>query len=61
MSFALVDPFDLDLQSHQTLGFFLVPWVTFGFSINRICEKLWIVERSQTHPQTDRQTDRQTL
>ena len=44
MSFAFVDPFDLDLEGHKTIGFFLVPWVTFGFSIVRITKKLWPVE-----------------
>ena len=28
MSFALIDPFDLDVEGHKTIGFFLVPWVT---------------------------------
>ena len=36
MSFALVDPFDLDLPGHKTIEFFLVPWVTFGYGIIRI-------------------------
>ena len=53
MNFAPVDPFDLDLQGHKTIGFFLVLWVTFWCSIIRIYEKLWPVERSQTDRQTD--------
>ena len=32
MNFALVDPFDLDLElGTKTIGFFLVQWVTFGY------------------------------
>ena len=56
MSFALVDPFDLDLEGHKTIGFLLVPWVTFGCSIVRITKKLWPVESSQTHTETETQT-----
>ena len=44
MSFALVDPFDFDLEDHKTIGFFLVTQVTFECSIVRITEKLWPVE-----------------
>ena len=58
MSFALVDPFDLDLEGHKTIGFFLVPWVTFGCDIVRITKKLWPVESWQTDTQTHTQTDR---
>ena len=56
MSFALVDPFDLDLEGHKTIGFFLVPCVTFGCSIIRITEKLWPVASSHTHTHTHTHT-----
>ena len=62
-NFAPVDPFDFDLEGHKTIEFFLFLWVTFGCSIIRIPEKLWAVEKSQTHRHTcrDRQTGTQTL
>ena len=56
MSFAIVDRFDLDLEGHKTIGFFLVPWVTFGCSIVRMTKKLWPC-RELTDRQTERQTD----
>ena len=40
MSFALVDPFDLDLQGHQTIGFFPIPYRIFMYSIVQIREEL---------------------
>ena len=33
MNFALIDPFDLGLEGHKTIGLFLVSWVTLGYSI----------------------------
>ena len=33
MSFALIDPFHLDLQGHQTVGFFPIPYRNFMYSI----------------------------
>ena len=54
INFGPVDAFDIDLPGHKTIGFFLVPWVTFGCSIIRIREKLWPVESSQMHKQKDR-------
>ena len=49
MSFALDDPFDLDLQGHQTIGFFPIPYRIFMYSIVKICEELWPVEHGHTH------------
>ena len=40
MTFALVDPFDLDLQGHQTIGFFPIPYRVFIHSIVKIREEL---------------------
>ena len=40
MNFALVDPFDLDLQDHQTIGFFNIPYRIFMHSIVKIHEEL---------------------
>ena len=54
MSFALVDPLDIDLQGHQTIGFFPIPYRIFMFIIVKIHEELWPVE----HGHTDRHTGR---
>ena len=54
MSFALDDPFDLDLRGHQTIGFFPITYRSFVYRIVKIGEELWPVE----HEQTDRQTHR---
>ena len=40
MSFALVDPFDLDLKGYQTIGFFPIPYGIFMYSIIEIREEL---------------------
>ena len=40
MSFALVDSFDLDLQGHQTKGFFPIPYRIFMYSMVKIREEL---------------------
>ena len=41
MSFALINPFDFDLQGHQTTGFFPIPYRIFTvYSIVKIRKEL---------------------
>ena len=40
MSYALVDPFDLDLETHQTIGFFPIPYRIFMSRIVKVHEEL---------------------
>ena len=51
MSFGLVEPFNLDLQGQQTIGFFPIPYGIFLHSIVKIHEELWPVEHRQTYTQ----------
>ena len=47
--FALIDPHDLDLQNHKTIGFFPVPSTIFIYSLIKFCEELQPVEHRQEY------------